>query len=180
MNNDFIDYGQLIDEAMHIIVKKALQRVSVEGLPGKHHFFISFLTGHPGVSISEALIQKYPDEMTIVIQHQFEDLKINDKGFSVVLSFDNVKEKIAVPFDALVAFADPSVKFGLQFRHMDEYDEDEFAGAGDFSVPGEEEFLEDLLSEDDGTDNSKKAPKGKAAKKKGKTNVVSIDSFRKK
>jgi hypothetical protein len=125
MSNDFIDYGKLIDDAMHIIVRNALQRVSKEGLPGKHHFFISFLTSYPGVVLSDTLRKKYPDEMTIVLQHQFENLKVTDKRFDVVLSFDNVKENIGAPFDALLAFADPSVKFGLQFRQIEEsYEED--------------------------------------------------------
>lgn len=177
MSNDFIDYGQLIDDAMHIIVKKALERVCKEGLPGKHHFFISFITDYPGVSISEALKSKYPDEMTIVLQHQFEDLKITDKGFSVVLSFDNIKEKIVVPFDALVAFADPSVKFGLQFRPTEEFDEDDYFDEDDFLVPGEEEIL-DKISEKD--KESKSDSKGKKSSKSKKTNVVDLNSFRKK
>ncbi len=172
MNDDFIDYGQLIDDAMHIIVKKALERVCKEGLPGKHHFFISFITGHPGVSISKALQNKYPDEMTIVLQHQFDDLVVTDRGFSVALSFDHVKEKIDVPFEALVAFADPSVKFGLQFRPMDEYDDAEPEESGDFLVPGEDEITEKISSES-------KTKGGKKAKSK-KTNVVDINTFRKK
>jgi len=180
MSNDFIDYGQLIDDAMHIIVRKALERVYQKGLPGKHHFFISFLTEHPGVGLSKELRAKYPDEMTIVLQHQFEDLKITDKGFSVVLSFDNVKEKIAVPFDALVAFADPSVKFGLQFRPAEDL-EDEFFEEDDFLVPGEEDIIEKISEEDEGKNKGKKAAtKGKKSSKSKKTNVVDINSFRKK
>jgi hypothetical protein len=176
MSDDFIDYGKLIDDAMHIIVKKALERVSKEGLPGKHHFFISFLTSYPGVVLSENLKKKYPDEMTIVLQHQFEDLKITDKRFDVVLSFDNVKENIGAPFDALVAFADPSVKFGLQFRHVDEFDEldeeeleqiKEFAG------------LDDDLPQSKDSKDSKGKKKGEKSSKKS-TNVVDIDAFRKK
>lgn len=177
MDDDFIDYGRLIDDAMHIIVKKALERVSKEGLPGKHHFFISFLTGYPGVELSAALKKKYPDEMTIVLQHQFEGMKVSDESFEVVLSFESVKEKIKVPFDALVAFADPSVKFGLQFRHMDEFDDVDIADMATLSI------LEEL--EDDYNDSLEEAPKEKPAKgAKGKAskkgNVVDIDSFRKK
>lgn len=176
MRDDFIDYGKLIDDAMHVIVRRALERVSKEGLPGKHHFFISFLTDYPGVTLSQELKSKYPDEMTIVLQHQFEDLKVTDKRFEVVLSFDNVKERIGIPFDALVAFADPSVKFGLQFRHLEDF-EDELD-----DLPFDDE---DLLDE---PESHQPAPKKGAKKtdKKGekksskKTNVVSIDAFRKK
>ncbi|MCE3231800.1 MAG: hypothetical protein K0R98_57 [Rickettsiaceae bacterium] len=174
MSNDFIDYGKLIDDAMHIIVKKALERVSDEGLPGKHHFFISFLTNYPGVIISDELKKKYPEEMTIVLQHQFDDLKVTDKRFDVVLSFDNVKENIGAPFDALVAFADPSVKFGLQFRHIDELEEDELAEIKEFSVPEEDDIIETGEKVSKG---SKSGKKGRASKK---TNVVDIDAFRKK
>jgi hypothetical protein len=169
MNDDFIDYGKLIDDAMHVIVKKALERVSKEGLPGKHHFFISFLTGYPGVILSDTLKKRYPEEMTIVLQHQFEDLKVTDKRFDVVLSFDNVKENIGAPFEALVAFADPSVKFGLQFRHMDEFDEDELAEIKEFTE--ESEIIEKPLEKKE-TKGKKKGPK--------ENNVVDIDAFRKK
>lgn len=177
MSEDFIDYGKLIDDAMHIIVKKALQKVVKEGLPGKHHFFISFITSYPGVEISKRLKDKYPDEMTVVLQHQFDGLTVNDDGFSVILSFDNIKERIAIPFDALVAFADPSVKFGLQFRHEEEFDETIY----------EEDIQEikELLSSEEAakTEEPVKNSKGKDKdKKKDKkdTNVIDIDKFRKK
>lgn len=183
MYDDFIDYGKLIDDAMHVIVKKALERVVKEGLPGKHHFFISFLTNHPGVTLSDTLRKKYPDEMTIVLQHQFEDLTIREKDFSVSLSFDGVKEKIVVPFDSLAAFADPSVKFGLQFRQADDLD-NEFDDEFDDDELGD---LHEFTSQDDKKPSkaTSKAPaKGSADNKKTskskKTNVVSIDSFRKK
>lgn len=117
---NIIDYSALVDDAMHFIVKKSLEIFAKNNLDSDHHFFISFVTKYPGVSISEKLHNKYPYEMTIVLQYQFENLIINDTGFSVCLSFDNQQEKIVVPFAALTAFADPSVKFGLQFRHVDE------------------------------------------------------------
>lgn len=121
MTEDIINYGKLIDDAMHIIVKKALEDVIVKhGLPGQHHFFISFLTHFPGVTLSEKLRKKYPNEMTIVLQYQFDDLTVTEHNFSVVLSFDNEKECIVIPFASLTAFADPSVKFGLQFRYVEE------------------------------------------------------------
>ncbi len=120
MNKTLIDYSLLVDDAMHLIVKKSLQIFAENEFHGDHHFFISFITKYPGVAISEKLHNKYPYEMTIVLQHQFEKLVVSDDHFSVFLSFDNQQEKIVIPFASLTAFADPSVKFGLQFRHLDE------------------------------------------------------------
>ena len=117
MSDEYLDYGDLIDEAMHYVVRKALERVRKNGLPGDHHFFITFETHHPGVMISDELTKRYPEEMTIVIQHQYWDLEIEENRFSIVLSFDNIKQNLTIPFDALISFADPSVKFGLQFSH---------------------------------------------------------------
>jgi hypothetical protein len=114
--NDTIDYPGLIDSAMRNVVREALIHVDKFGLPGEHHFFISFQTNFPGVSISPQLKSRYPEEITIVVQHQFWDLKITKEQFSIMLSFNNIPEKLVVPFDALTAFADPSIKFGLQFH----------------------------------------------------------------
>jgi hypothetical protein len=113
---DTIDYPGLIDAAMRNVVREALIHVDKFGLPGEHHFFISFQTNYPGVSISPQLKSRYPEEITIVVQHQFWDLKIERDYFSLMLSFNNIPEKLVVPFDALTAFADPSIKFGLQFH----------------------------------------------------------------
>lgn len=113
---DTIDYPGFIDTAMRQVVKKALIQVQQYGLPGDHHFFISFQTNFPGVQISPQLKSRYPEEITIVVQHQFWDLQIDDEGFSIMLSFNNIPEKLVVPFEALTAFADPSIKFGLQFH----------------------------------------------------------------
>lgn len=120
MSQSLIDYSILVDHAMHLIVKRSLEIFAATDSHGEHHFFISFITKYPGVVISEKLHNKYPYEMTIVLQHQFEKLIVTDDHFSVLLSFDNQQEKIVIPFAALTAFADPSVKFGLQFRHADE------------------------------------------------------------
>lgn len=116
MTHDTIDYPGMIDSAMRGVVREALVHIDKFGLPGEHHFFISFQTTYPGVSISPQLKARYPEEITIVVQHQFWDLKITDKQFSIMLSFNNIPEKLVVPFDALTAFADPSIKFGLQFH----------------------------------------------------------------
>lgn len=120
MRKEIIDYSVLVDDAMHLIVKKSLEIFSVNYVNTDHHFFISFVTKYPGVVLSDKLKVKFPYEMTIVLQYQFEDLKVKDDHFSVSLSFDGKKENIVIPFAALTAFADPSVKFGLQFRHIEE------------------------------------------------------------
>ncbi|MFM9889285.1 MAG: SspB family protein [Rickettsiales bacterium] len=116
MSQETIDYPGMIDSAMRGVVRQALVHIDKFGLPGEHHFFISFQTNFPGVSISPQLKARYPEEITIVVQHQFWDLKITDTQFSIMLSFNNIPEKLVVPFDALTAFADPSIKFGLQFH----------------------------------------------------------------
>ena len=116
MTKETIDYPGMIDTAMRHVVRDALHHVDKFGLPGDHHFFISFQTNYPGVSISPQLKSRYPEEITIVVQHQYWDLKITDTQFSIMLSFNNIPEKLVVPFDALTAFADPSIKFGLQFH----------------------------------------------------------------
>ncbi len=116
MTKETIDYPNLIDTAMRHVVREALKHVDRYGLPGDHHFFISFQTNYPGVAISPQLKSRYPEEITIVVQHQFWDLQIHDDKFQVMLSFNNIPEKLVVPFDALTAFADPSIKFGLQFH----------------------------------------------------------------
>ena len=113
---DTIDYPGMIDTAMRGVVREALLHVQREGLPGDHHFFISFRTDAPGVQVSPQLRARYPEEVTIVVQHQYWDLHITPELFSIMLSFNNIPEKLVVPFDALTAFADPSIKFGLQFH----------------------------------------------------------------
>lgn len=173
--DEFINYGQLIDDAMHIIVKRALEIVVSEGLPGDHHFFISFLTDYPGVQISQALKQKYPEEMTIVLQYQFQDLYVDDNGFGVTLSFNNVNENLVIPFGALTAFADPSVKFGLQFRHMMEDVDD------DMLVPDIDDIAEPMSLLDDMDDDIFATNPAASTNKDTKgDNVIALDNFRKK
>ena len=109
---------------MHIIVKQSLQVFANLKDAGDHHFFVSFVTKYSGVILSEKLKNRYPYEMTIVLQYMFNNLTINDDNFSVNLSFDNQPETITIPFAALTAFADPSVKFGLQFRYAEDSPED--------------------------------------------------------
>ena len=116
MAKDLMDYNKLVDSALRTVVGQALRRAARDGLPGSHHFYISFRTNDPGVDIPEYLHAKYPEEMTIVIQHQFWGLEIDEIGFEVTLSFRKSPERLKVPFAALTGFFDPSVQFGLQFK----------------------------------------------------------------
>lgn len=175
MKDSLIDYAKLIDEAMHHVVKSVLCDIKVNGLPGDHHFFITFRTDAPGVMISEDLKGKYPEEMTIVIQHQFYDLEIEEDYFSIVLSFEHVKQNLTIPFSSMISFVDPSVKFGLQFNtlELEEFDEED----------EELEITIELENENSNDDPEKtKSKKGAAKKKKGDStsNVITLDSFRKK
>ncbi len=112
---DLLRYDQMVESAMRGVVREALARTEANGLPGAHHFYITFKTQAPGVELAASLAQKYPDEMTIVLEHQFWDLEVHEDDFAVTLSFNNKPERIVIPFAAVAAFADPSVKFGLQF-----------------------------------------------------------------
>jgi hypothetical protein len=120
-----IDYGNLMHRAMRGLIQTVLSDVAKNGLPGEHHFFITFDTGVSGVKMAKWLHDRYPDEMTLVLQHWFEDLTVTDEGFSVTLNFGNNPENIAVPFDAVRTFVDPSVEFGLRFETHPSEDEDE-------------------------------------------------------
>lgn len=111
-----IDYEVLSQEAMRGLVRTVLQRTAKTGLPGEHHFYISFDTNAAGVSISKRLREKYPNEMTIVLQHRFWDLSVGEERFEVKLTFDGIPERVVVPFAAIKVFFDPSVRYGLQFE----------------------------------------------------------------
>ena len=111
-----IDYEGLAQEAMRGVVRKVLARTAKSGLAGDHHFYISFDTEAPGASLSKRLKEKYPREMTIVLQHRFWDLLVSEDRFEVKLTFDGIPERLVVPFDAIKVFFDPSVRFGLQFE----------------------------------------------------------------
>ncbi len=116
MANDLIRYDLLIQDALRGAVRKVMTEVAKEGLPGDHHFYITFRTGAPGVRLSAAMRQQYPDVMTIILQHQFWDLSVAELNFEVGLSFRNVPERLLVPFDAVTEFYDPSVQFSLKFE----------------------------------------------------------------
>lgn len=115
-STDYIRYDLLAQEALRGVVRRVLSDVARDGLPGDHHFFIAFDTRAPGVRLSQRMREKYPEEMTIVLQHQFWDLEVGDHAFEVGLSFGGIPERLLVPFSALKGFFDPSVKFGLQFE----------------------------------------------------------------
>ena len=117
--NDRFHYDTLVDDALRSVVKRVLVQVAEKGLPGSHHFYISFRSTDPGVELPDYLRAKYPEEMTIVLQHQYWDLVIHDDFFEVSVSFNKQQEHIKVPFMALSAFVDPSVRFGLQFDRKD-------------------------------------------------------------
>ncbi|MES2905880.1 MAG: ClpXP protease specificity-enhancing factor SspB [Pseudomonadota bacterium] len=163
MTDDMIRYDLLAQDALRGVVRKVLTDVVRHGLPGEHHFYIAFDTTYPGVSLSARMREQYPNEMTIVLQHQFWDLAVGDHAFEVGLSFGNVPERLVIPFDAVKGFFDPSVQFGLQFEIID-LDEDE----------SEDEFEVELEEDEDGeeahadNEDGEKPQKGRAVMKKGK------------
>jgi hypothetical protein len=119
MADDLIRYDLLVQDALRGVVRKVLTDAAREGLMGEHHFYVSFRTEAPGVRMSQALREKYPQDMTIVLQHQFWDLGVTEHAFEVGLSFSGIPERLLVPFDALTGFFDPSVQFGLRFEVQD-------------------------------------------------------------
>lgn len=112
-------YEDMVQDALLSVVKRSLTEVATSGLTGDHHFYISFKTQYPGVVIPKYLLERHPDEMMVVIQYQYENLQVNERDFSVSLSFGGHYERLVIPFSAIVAFVDPSVKFGLQFSVKD-------------------------------------------------------------
>lgn len=157
-----INYGQLMHKAALSMLADVLSQVAREGLPGKHHFYITFDTTHPGVDMSPSLRGRYPKEMMIVMQEWFQDLAVMKDRFTVTLNFGDVPEAIVVPFDALKSFIDPSVEFGLSFRPKAEGEEEVVT-----EVPGAERFAATLAR---GTTPPAKQADGE---------VVSLDKFRK-
>ena len=175
MAEDHIRYDILAQEALRGVMRKVLAEVARTGLPGSHHFFITFLTGAPGVRISSRLRERYPEQMTIVIQFQYWDLKVSDSGFEIGLSFSDVPERLEIPFSAVRGFYDPSVNFELEF----DVKTDE---AAEFEHPADTEPATATIQP---ASEPKKKPKEPAksaeseAPSKG-ADVVSLDAFRKK
>lgn len=184
---DLIRYDILAQEALRGVVKKVLQEVARTGLPGDHHFYITFDTQYAGVRMSGRMREKYPEEMTIVIQHQFWDLESTDQGFSIGLSFDNVPEALSIPFAAVRGFFDPSVQFGLQFEATED-DDDAASGqkqiqdSGDVSALPSPSKLDTPSEGEDNGDGSDGASNSDDNDDKADTSadVVSLDAFRKK
>src|ERR1700753_4337485 len=134
MAHDHIRYDILTQEALRGVVRKVLAELARTGLPGEHHFFISFITRAPGVRISQRLLDQYPDDMTIVLQNQFWDLKVSETAFEVGLSFDDKPETLVIPFSALKGFFDPSVQFGMEMKNVQSLPSDD--DQGEASAPG--------------------------------------------
>jgi hypothetical protein len=157
---DLFRYDKMVERALRGVVREALARTAASGLPGTHHFYITFQTKHPGTKIPESLSSQYPEDMTIVLEHQFWDLEIEEDHFAVTLSFQNRPERLIIPFEAITAFTDPSCKFGLQFQANE-------AGAESTSAAEKPAKLE-----------AKNEPSGDKTPKTGE--VVALDAFRKK
>ena len=156
--NEVLRYDRMVESALRGVVRQAVQEVIDHGEPpGDHHFYITFLTDHPGVKIPDYLRERYPGEMTIVLQFQYYDLAVDEEKLQVTLSFNNVLERLVVPLKAISIFADPSVNFALQFQPMGGHDDDEGDGGPN----------------DDG-------PRGGDKPEKQMGEVVSLDQFRKK
>jgi hypothetical protein len=171
MGQDHIRYDILAQDALRSVIRKVLTEVAATGhLPGDHHFFITFLTGAPGVRISQHLKAKYAEQMTIVVQHQFWDLKVTETQFEIGLSFSDTPEKLVIPFNAIRGFYDPSVNFELEFD-VAATEEDEGAEITAYPIAQSEKTAD---AETDAT-----AKTGDDGKKEGGS-VISLDSFRKK
>lgn len=157
--DDTLRYDKMVEQALRGVVRQAVSEVMADGLPGDHHFYITFMTDYPGVKIPDYLRDRYPGEMTIVLQYQFSDLKVDAQKMSVTLSFNNVPENLVVPLAAITIFADPSVNFALQFQPLGDDEDPDF-------------------DPDEDVEDEKKSDKGKSESKTGE--VVSLDKFRKK
>ena len=171
MPEDLMRYDLLAQNALKGVVREALRIAETTGLPGEHHFYIAFNTRAPGVQLSEKIAHRYPREMTIVLQHQYWNLRVLDDRFEVELSFDNVPEQLVIPFDAVKGFLDPAVQFGLQFET-----------ANTERRPREVEAAKPAPAEAEaeGPAAAEKKPAEVAVAQDEAAKVVSLDQFRKK
>ena len=168
MDEDILRYDLWIEEALRGVIRRSLRTVEDMGLPGDHHFYITFRTDHPDLDIADWLKTEYPDEMTIVLQHQFDGLSVGVEGFNVKLRFGGRPELLRIPFDAITSFADPSVSFGLQLKSMDMDDEED---------------EDDLMPEDLGLDpssNANNVASDDSDEESKSGEVIALDAFRKK
>lgn len=154
-----IDYGNLMHAAMRGLIRTVLQDVADNGLPGNHHFFITFDTRHPDAQLADWLRERYPEEMTVVMQHWYDNLAVDPDGFAVTLNFGETPEPLYIPYDSIKTFVDPSVEFGLRFETAEEEADDD-------------EQAEDTPAPEADAEPSEPAEKPDA-------DVVSLDSFRK-
>ncbi len=164
--DSLIPYDEIVQEALRAVVGRVLGSVEESGgtLPGNHHFYITFKTAAPGVDIPASLHERFPDEMTIVLQNKFWDLNVSDTGFSVGLSFNQIPSKLSIPFSAITAFVDPAVDFGLQFQ-----------AAVEDVEPAEHED-----AENDGFAEAEQGEASDIAQSEDGSNVVTVDFGRKK
>src|SRR5579863_4970078 len=165
MTDDLLRYDLMIEAALRDVVRETLSSVAKNGLPGEHHFYITFLTHFPGVEIPDYLKKQYPEEMTIVLQYQFFGLKVDDEALTVMLSFNNVKERLHIPLEAITTFADPSVNFALQFQSGID-DEDEEVEGEEMEAPPKSSNSDEKDAKDDkgGDGGGKGGGGGKNAK----------------
>lgn len=194
MVQDLIRYDILAQEALRGVIRKVLAEVASTGLPGNHHFFITFLTGAPGVRISSRLKEKYPEQMTVVLQHQYWDMLVTDQLFEIGLSFGDVPEKLTIPFSAIRGFYDPSVNFELEFDVsvvQPTSDNDEGSNVSSIELISSDEApakpqkskskpRKTAAEKDDAAAKDKDAADGDETEPKPSADVVSLDSFRKK
>jgi uncharacterized protein len=191
MSVDHIRYDLLTQEALRSVLRRVLQDAAKSGLPGDHHFYISFNTGAPGVRMSKRLRAQYPDEITIVLQHQYRGFTVSEQAFEVGLSFSGVSEHLVVPFDAIKRFFDPSVQFGLQFETVGATDETaakEAAPAASAEadkapakpVAAAKPEAPAATSKEAAAKPAEPAPEGAPPKSDGGAEVVRLDRFRKK
>ncbi|MBG03683.1 MAG: hypothetical protein CMM59_06350 [Rhodospirillaceae bacterium] len=169
MSKDLLNYETMVERALKSVVVEALTQVAENGLPGSHHLYVTFATDFPGVELPDHLHEKFPEEMTIVLQHQFWDLTVEEDRFLVTLSFNDIQERLAIPFPAIKAFADPSVNFGLQLK---------FEGEGEIDVTAPA-----VLEEPDAKPEAEPEPEIEstpAETAEDGDNVVTLDAFRKK
>jgi uncharacterized protein len=171
MPEDLMRYDQLAQNALRGVVRDALRRVEKSGLPGEHHFYIQFNTKYPGVNIGARLAERYPREMTVVLQHQFFNLQVTEERFQVELSFDNIPERLIVPFASVKGFLDPAVQFGLQFEVV-------LAESAEAAAEQKAKKSTELKLEDKSTEKPSETAADDSAEDTPK--VVSLDAFRKK
>ena len=173
---DGLRYDLMLQRALRGVLREALDEVGERGLPGDHHLYITFRTGAPGVELADHLRARYPDEMTIVLQHEFWGLESDEEKFQVTLSFSSRQERLVVPFAAVIAFADPSVRFGLQFEPSAG---DKAQGKTDAAPGGAPTVTEGAAAPTSGQDPETTGDKGDG-EAAGQGKVVTLDRFRKK